>query len=62
MKGVRSEDIVQLIKCWLGKQEDLSLIPSTHVKSWVWWHTLAIPELRGQRQEDSWRSCPASPA
>lgn len=48
-----------MVKCLPWKQEDLTLIHRIHVKSQVWWCTLAVPTLGRQRQADAWGS-PAS--
>lgn len=34
--GLGPEDITESVEGLLYKQKDLSLVPSTHIKSWAW--------------------------
>lgn len=35
---------------WMGKSEDLSFMPSMHVKSWACWYVSIIPTLKGRNK------------
>lgn len=51
-----AEEIAHWLKSLVGKSVKLSLIPRTHVKSWVSWHTLVILEPGKWRQAELWGS------
>lgn len=45
--------MVQLVKCLLGRHEDMSSIPRTYAKSRVWQHPLGIGEAETGESRDS---------
>lgn len=47
-------DTTQPVKYLLHKNEHLSLIPRTYVKSWAWWCVLLILALGRGGQEEPW--------
>lgn len=50
-----------LVKCFLGKLEDMDPIPSTHRKCWAWWHKLIIPALGRWRLSSFWGTLASQP-
>lgn len=52
LKGDRAKVTAQWVKCLPPKRESLRVISRIHVNRQTLWHTLVIPELGRQRQED----------
>lgn len=50
----RAGKIVMWGKYLLLRFEDISWVPSTHIKEWEWWYVTLTPAMGRQRQEDSW--------
>lgn len=50
-----------LVKCFLGKFEDMDPISRTYIKSWVWWHMLVIPALGRWRRSSLWGTLASQP-
>lgn len=45
--------MAQLVRCLLCKHEALNPVPRTHIKSGVWWLTLATQYWEGRKTEGS---------
>lgn len=53
--------IAQIEKYLQNKLEELSLIPSTHMESWVLWH-VCVPSAEEVETEDPWGSLGSHPS
>lgn len=54
-------EMTPLVKCLPGKLKDMDPISSSYIKSWAWWHMLAIPALNKWRRSNLWGSLASQP-